>query len=1403
MHPDSLSPVTRACVHVLVWSLLWSPLAPVARAASSQETDLSDVPTATKGRAKPSVLFVIDDSGSMDNEITLAAGFQTNEGTAWWNTRSRSFLGWGFQAQDTGYTDVWQGGGANAPGPGVSGIFATDPPKGPTNFNAGGAGSVVWKQYGYLFPNGQCGANCATRTSGDGANDMFAVPPTREFGWLRSPVYNAQYYNPSVRYDPWRPYNDGAQTITPVEYTDSTSWTQVRSHPVYTGATSDVTTTVAKPGDAFAAFRNKVFVMYPGMILPAGARYRICRGNGNSITGQCSNTTNVWADVATDTCITTLASQNASYCHFANAYGVTATVAIDGNGLTDALKNANPNRIEAQIDFKPATYWALSNGSGALAADEALGPDGRRLRRVEIGGSGSFARAFTRTDCAGSTCSAAEEMANFANWFAYHRKRLLMLNAAMGVAFDQTQGLRAGAFAFNDRVNATMYDFDVANDALNYRRLLGRLYRFKGNGSTPTREALAWAGTQFERGVGDDLPVFAMCQFSSAFVITDGFAKNSGVPGFENQDANPGNRFTIPYSSANTQLNYTPDGSLPKPPDALPAVTVTPAAPFVDNETNTLADIAMKYYQQLNIVGVTDQRMVPINLSDDGKDADRNDLLHMNTYALTLGMQGEIFGRTDTAQNIAYNADPYTIPAWPVVTNGGAFIVSPRTIDELWHATVNSRGRMLSASSPDDTRLGVVEIVNNVGAKGGAGAAVAVANPNVTPGDNFSYASTYNSGSWAGDINKYEIDPVSGQPSLTPLWVPSPQIQLATTPPSRRVIVTFNDASASSRDALASSDGQFGVPFQWSSLSTSQQGFFTSTQRGVTSVDSQVLDFIRGDRSQEVDKFRSRGSRPLRDDAGNFIVQSGRYVYRNNQVPRDIAVLGDIVDAEPVIVRAPRYSYFDSGYQEFRDQNLTRQGVLYQGANDGMLHAFDLASGTELWAYVPSLVLPRIRNLSDRANFRHQYYVDGTPVVGDVDFARAGSVADDSSTSNWHTLLVSGLGKGGFGYFALDVTVPDTGSEADISRRVLWEFPNRLTPSDAVGVDVRNIGYSYGRPVIAKTRAAGWVVLVASGYNNGSVTTGGDGKGRLFVLNARTGEVIRELVTSAGSPDQPSGLARISAFGQRPDVDATIEAAYGGDLLGNVWRFDLSGASVDDWSVAKLAELRTESGQVQPVTTEPELGLIQGKRVIFVGTGQSLGESDVLNAPTENDIARRTQSMYALVDPLTAGSGSTPLLPTPTRGGLVKQTATLSGDKVLITTNVVNFADSAGWYVDLPTTGERSVTNPVLSGGVLSFTTNVPDSTDKCSPGGSSFAYFLDFATGGIVTNAQYAGIKMGNFLSSRIVLIRVSDGIVGLVRTAGGSSSPGISAVKPPVKPEVKAGRRISWREVPDAVAP
>ena len=674
-------------------------------------------------------------------------------------------------------------------------------------------------------------------------------------------------------------------------------------------------------------------------------------------------------------------------------------------------------------------------------------------------------------------------------------------------------------------------------------------------------------------------------------------------------------------------------------------------------------------------------------------------------------------------------------------------------------------------SDAETLRTAVDQAVSDAAAQDGAAAAVAVANANITETTAL-YQSSYNSENWTGDLESFELDVTTGEPKGERKW--SAQRQLDKSSTDSRKIGSYNGSNRGVR-FRASTAGTETAP----TLSTAQEEQISTTDA------AGIINYLRGDRSGET--------------ATSLAAQKYR---------KRAHLLGDIINSEPLLLGAPGSAYQDTadpGYAAFKTANAGRPAVVFQGANDGMLHVFNAASsdaegGAEEWAYVPSLLLPTLAGLSRVHAFSHKYYVDGTPTVGDVDFDRTGGAAG-TGEPDWRTILVGGLGKGGYGYYALDVTSTIATDEAAAAAKVLWEFPNSSTPPQ----DVANLGYSFGKPVIAKAGDQGWVVLVTSGYNNTRTvgTTTGDGQGHLFVLNAKTGELIRDIATGVGSSETPSGLAAFSAYVDNATVDNTVHQVYAGDLDGNVWRFDLRGAT-SEWNVKRLATLVDAGGTPQPVTTAPELATILEDsatyRFVYVGTGRYLGDSDVTTT--------QTQTMYGLVDdlsasptiaPLRGDSGklqqqtlSAPFSVTDSSGNTTVQ-RTASAKKVALAGD----GKKRGWYVDLPVSGERISTDPQLALGSLVFTSNIPSGV-LCVPGGSSYLNILDYRTGGALdaTQLTWASKFLGNALASRPVFVRRPSGeLRALIRLSTGKTVS--EGVPPPPPPKV---RRVSWRELPDS---
>ncbi len=321
--------------------------------------------------------------------------------------------------------------------------------------------------------------------------------------------------------------------------------------------------------------------------------------------------------------------------------------------------------------------------------------------------------------------------------------------------------------------------------------------------------------------------------------------------------------------------------------------------------------------------------------------------------------------------------------------------------------------------------------------------------------------------------------------------------------------------------------------------------------------------------------------------------------------------------------------------------------------------------------------------------FHHHYYVDSTPLPADVYIDGA-----------WKTILVGGLGKGGNSYYAIDITTPGapaTETETNIASKVMWEF------TDA------DLGYTYGRPLVVKTYAYGWVMIVPSGYNNPS------GVGKVFVVDLKTGTKLKTFTTNVGSAGSPSGLAYVSGY-TKDHRNQYVEQVYGGDLLGNLWRFDLSDGDATKWPLDVTVPFAqfTLGGKAQPITTPPqiEVDIANGvDRWVFVGTGRLLEPSDLDNTDL--------QSFYALRD-------GTATQPSVIATAVTRSTTGMAAvtDKEPLTT-----LPAVGWYNDLPS-GQRIITPVQAEASVVAYSATRPQ-TDLCATNPPATLYAREYSKGG------------------------------------------------------------------------
>jgi type IV pilus assembly protein PilY1 len=684
---------------------------------------------------------------------------------------------------------------------------------------------------------------------------------------------------------------------------------------------------------------------------------------------------------------------------------------------------------------------------------------------------------------------------------------------------------------------------------------------------------------------------------------------------------------------------------------------------------------------------------------------DKANWQHMVTYGVTFGVKGHL----TPDDYVLYHTDPTktVYPAWPDPLGSDADAKMAK-IDDVWHAAVNGRGEYFSASNPEELAASLRAALNDIMARIGSGASVSVNGEEIDAGA-VVYQSLYATEAWSGDVKAYSVDQATGEIQRdVPLWSAEEELE-NTDWDTGRIIATY--------------DGTSGMPFRYDDSTAARRDQFALLD-GNAATAQNMVNFLRGDASLEVEK-----GGPFRN----------RYVRLADNTMRD-AKLGDIVHSSPF-------------YQRYvKVDGTTEYGVLFVGGNDGMLHAFDAETGRERFAYVPRLVFENLKYLT-QSTYSHKYYVDLTPTL-----VNTGSEA----------ILIGGLGKGGKGYYALDMSDPDSiTSEGQLADKVKWEYPRSSTPQSAID----DIGYSFSRASIAKSNdpAYPWIVVFGNGYQSAN------GNAVLFILNAIDGTLIRKIDTGVGGCN---GLATPTLI----DVnrDRKVDYAYAGDLKGNLWKFDLRASNAHGlagdpgWEVAfyngatpqPLFQARDGAGTYQPITVRPLVtkhpdSTKHGYLVLF-GTGKYLGLSDFSNLQQQtvygvwdygDDSDDREYLGYFDRDGLSNQPGTVSLLEQnviyygkpPSIGYYLR---VLSNNEIVW--NVQNDPTTgqlpnphstqqnhAGWYFDLPFLKERLVKEMYLRDNKLIFISSIP-TTSPCSAGGESILHELNAATGGRLEEAQF-----------------------------------------------------------------
>ena len=690
--------------------------------------------------------------------------------------------------------------------------------------------------------------------------------------------------------------------------------------------------------------------------------------------------------------------------------------------------------------------------------------------------------------------------------------------------------------------------------------------------------------------------------------------------------------------------------------------------------------------------------------------------------------------------------------------------------------------------APQELENALNVAIDDIADRTATSSAVSVTSARLTT-ESVVYRSQYNTNRWTGTISALPIEDLDlGILSDTELWDAAQVLDQVTVTADNRTILTYHNTA----DPTSPRDG---IPFRWNRITDAMKADLRINPAGLVDSDTIAearLNFLRGDRSNEGQgfNFRERGSR-----------------------------LGDIVNSGPVFVkeadlRWPDDSpFFPSGlnaYSEFRARvseddpatpaNEAREGVIYVGANDGMIHGFRESDGKEVLAYVPSNLFSDVKGQGlhylSHSNYLHKYYNDLTPTISDVYIAH-------NNATDWRTILVAGQRGGGRGYSALDITNPSSFSEDNAANVVMWEFTSD-TDND--------LGYTFSHPQIGVTNDGEWVAIFGNGYNHS-----GDGAAKLFIVKIAEGldgtwsvSDYTKISTGVGTPADLNGLGTPALADL--DGNGTIDRAYAGDLQGNLWAFDLSSTLPSTWTQAtSVNKLFTTIGN-RPITSQPALSLHptigdnatnSPNLMVAFGSGQMLVRGDLTTTNNEyfyavwdrgetnltslNLVAQSSQAttVNVAIDPTNPNAGTTAV-----------EARTLSS-------NNVDYGTSRGWYINLPGGGERTVTNPIIRSNVVFFNTLIP-ATDICAGSGSGFRFTVDLASGG-APSEPVIDINQDGVVDDNDRVNNVAQSVVAAVRYDRALTDDTITErhlinqselIAIQTAPDRKTGR-ISWQEL------
>lgn len=962
-----------------------------------------------------------------------------------------------------------------------------------------------------------------------------------------------------------------------------------------------------------------------------------------------------------------------------------------------------------------------------------------------------------------------DERTNFANWYAYYRVRSFAARAGISRAFASLgEGIRVGYGSVNQGLSA-IDGKSVYGVSKGVRPFSGEarkafydwLFTVPSSGNTPLRRALNGAGSYFENASalgpwsstpGQGAGALLSCRKSFIVMMTDGYWNAAPASGGA-RDNNDGVAGAVISGPDSEHYRYEP------------------RPPFADDYRDTLADVAMHYWKRDLLPEV--ENRVPTSAHDPAF------WQHVVTYAVGFGVDGTV----DADAAFAALASGARID-WrnPV----GAADDSPYKTDDLLHAAINSRGGYFSAANAAELSQALLSALARIQSQNASATRIAASGSRVEGGSRV-FEARYDSGSWAGQLLAYRVydhDDLAagtipagravGEIAASPLWDASTRIpahgqrRILSWDPALRRGIEFaidEDAGLSAAQLQRLLDDR---------IEPDEDDELVDARRRA------LLRFLRGARDGE----EAEGQ-----DAGGFRRRS--------------SVLGDIVHSDPVFVGSADFGHAAATHPALRDRRAAylarlesaefrqRPQMVYVGANDGMLHAFDADSGRERFAFVPNAVIDQLRHLADPL-YMHRYFVDGPAAAADAWIG-----------GRWKTVLVGATGAGGRSYFALDVENPRDAAERSAIRPglVMWEL------EDA------DLGYSIGQASIGMTESGNWVAIFGNGYNSDRH------RAVLFVVDLGSGEVLARLDTGAGAEDAPNGLATPVAIDS--DGNGAIDLVYAGDMQGNLWKFDFTAASPGAWQLAlggePLFRASDGAGRPQALTSKPQVARHPSRDALLVafGSGQFFERGDAAR--------RDINSFYGVLDLCGRNGSACPRALS--RAHLQEQRILLEATERFGEANwqVRAVSDARvgdhqfGYFLDLVSPrngaeGERIVSAPLIWNDRVIYTTMIP-SADPCRFGGSSWVMEVDPFHGSRLSFSVFDLDEDGRYDQADFVTLADASGQARAVPVSGRRTRSGITPTPavidgqkyissasggvPQRVPQFQLDGRQSWRQL------